>query len=146
MIAVNSIFGRKRTAVLGQTANLKAVSLSLSCVRGISAAYDSDNSDLPTLEDLFAAVQTMTESDCNRLIYKGHTQYGYTLSAIAQIAGLHDSTVSKIGDTRANSQFKTCPHPPLNKSDDSPSSSLSSPFFLDHSTPEAIEEQVGFCE
>jgi AraC-like DNA-binding protein len=56
--------------------------------------------DRPRLEDLFQDVAQHPKTVRNQLIQQAHEAHGYTLAAIAQVVGLHYTTVSKIVNAR----------------------------------------------
>jgi hypothetical protein len=55
--------------------------------------------DRPALEELFARSPSLSKAQRNRLIYEAHIHYGYSLSAIGRVLGLHYTTISKVVKT-----------------------------------------------
>ncbi len=56
--------------------------------------------DRPQLTELFAEVENHPKAVRNQLIRQAYEAHGYTLAAIAQMVGLHYTTVSKIVNAR----------------------------------------------
>ncbi len=50
----------------------------------------------PELEVIFPSGKIISNDERNRLIYLAHVTYGYNLISIAQVVGIHYTTVSKI--------------------------------------------------
>jgi hypothetical protein len=48
------------------------------------------------VETLWHDHQAMTKPERNRRIALAHCDYGYALSAIGSVLGLHDTTISKV--------------------------------------------------
>jgi|RhiMetdeSRZDD1v2_1073273.scaffolds.fasta_scaffold143747_1 REP element-mobilizing transposase RayT len=52
--------------------------------------------DRPALATLFHDSQGLSKAARDRLIYTAHVDYGYSLSAIGRVLGLHYTTISKV--------------------------------------------------
>jgi hypothetical protein len=55
--------------------------------------------DRPALEELFGRISSLSKAQRNRLIYEAHIHYGYSLSAIGRVLGLHYTTISQVVKT-----------------------------------------------
>ncbi len=61
----------------------------------------------PILTDLFAPHPEWTKDERNTVIRQAHIKYGYKLKQIAEVLGIHYSTVSKVIKSTNNYLFKT---------------------------------------
>lgn len=61
----------------------------------------------PTLTDLFEGHLKWTKDERNKVIIRAHIEYGYKLKQIAEVLGIHYSTVSKVVKATENYLFKT---------------------------------------
>ena len=61
----------------------------------------------PTLSDLFEPHPDWTKEERNKIITQAHLEYGYRLKQIAEVLGIHYSTVSKVIKNTKNRLFKT---------------------------------------
>jgi putative transposase len=83
--------------LLGQAAFVEALRPQLTAKRMLHEVPRAQRyADRPTLETMFRDRQALTTAERNRLIATAHLDYGYSLSAIGRVLGLHYTTISKV--------------------------------------------------